>query len=162
MPPAPRTVHRAGLVVTFLGLAVLVCTGFSFATLFLVAFFDWAWGRTTYDGVLCIVMAVGGLGLAQVVLGAVLTSAGVARWVLVGTCAVGGATCLGAVAWITMLLPVASPYWAAAVLGLLFAAAVDVTSVCAALGRDVRDHARAVRQARRSARAATRLVRSEA
>ncbi|QJW37927.1 hypothetical protein [Cellulosimicrobium protaetiae] len=147
---------------TLLGLAALVCTAFSFATLLLVAFFDWAWGGTTLDGVLLLVLAVGSLGLVHSVLGAVLTSAGVARWVLFGSCALGGAMSLGAVAWITVLIPVASPYWAAAVIGMLFTAAVDIVSAYVALRGDVRDHARAVRQARRSARAATRLVRSGA
>ena len=162
LPPAPRLVHRAGTVTVYFGLAVLACSGVSTAMLLVTALLGSAWDQPSPDGVLWLVLGVGALAVVQLVLGGMVTSAWSARWVLVGTGALSGAMSLGALGGSLLLVPVASSYWFAVLPGTLCAAALDIASARVALRSDVRDHARAVRQARRSARAATRLVRSEA
>ena len=162
LPPAPWSVDRAGTVTVYFGLAVLACSGVSFAMLLVTSLLGSAWDQPSPDGVLWLVLGVGALALVRMVLGGMVTSAWSARWLLVGSGAVSGAMNLGALVGSLLLFSVASSYWFAVLPGTLCAAGVDVASARVALRRDVREHARAVRQARRSARAATRLVRSGA
>jgi hypothetical protein len=162
LPPAPWSVHRAGTVVVYFGLAVLASTGVALAMLLVVMVMDSAGDGPQPDGLAWLVLNVGALGLVQIVLGGMMTSAWSARHVLVGASGVSGAMCVGAVVWSPLLNPAAIAYWFAVLPGMLCVAAVDIASVRVALRSDVRYHARAVRQARRSARAAKRLVRSGA
>jgi len=161
LPPAPGSVHRAGTVVVYFGLAASACAGVAFAMLLVTMVVDSA-GDPPPDGVSWLVMGVGAWGFVQIVLGGMVTSAWSARGVLVGVSAVSGAMSLCALVWTLLLIPGANPYWVPVLPGMLCATALDIASVRVALRRDVRDYARAVRQARRAARAATRAVRRAA